>query len=487
MLWNCEDIQVIADLSLGIINFNRAKIILGVTKKTLKRRIKTYKLFGKDGFIHGNSKKEPVNKIDFAKIFAFIDKYELHNCNFTELSRLLSHYNIITITPSCLRKRFLDLGLLSPKCTKVVKKRLKKHLDKKLEDTGALSIDEGDTLDALRNEELQGSFYFTKSRSKYMGERIEMDACEYSWFIGSSLKYSLHVAIDDATGAVVGLHLDDEETLNGYYHITRQMLEKHGIPVNIRSDKRTVFIYNNKNSKKKKEKNSEDTFTQFAYACKQLGVNLSCCSDPLYKPRVERMNQTIKGILPARLITKGITNIEDANRYLEEEFIPYINNEFARFHFIDNNIKKKVPSAFCNIEKEDIEKTLVVIEQRKINKGHSISYKSSYYKLLDKSGRTIALPPGSSVSIIKTIDDKHLYATDKLNVCFALEKIEERYIYSKDVDPESLKPVKRKKNTYIPDKTHPWSWKKQQEFRAHDKLMKSLGTYYKSPHESVYI
>ena len=89
MLWNCEDIQVIADLSLGIINFNRAKIILGVTKKTLKRRIKTYKLFGKDGFIHGNSKKEPVNKIDFAKIFAFIDKYELHNCNFTELSRLL--------------------------------------------------------------------------------------------------------------------------------------------------------------------------------------------------------------------------------------------------------------------------------------------------------------------------------------------------------------------------------------------------------------
>lgn len=136
---------------------------------------------------------------------------------------------------------------------KSCKKRLKKHLDKKLEDTGALSIDEGDTLDALRNEELQGSFYFTKSRSKYMGERIEMDACEYSWFIGSSLKYSLHVAIDDATGAVVGLHLDDEETLNGYYHITRQMLEKHGIPVNIRSDKRTVFIYNNKNSKKKKK------------------------------------------------------------------------------------------------------------------------------------------------------------------------------------------------------------------------------------------
>lgn len=486
MIWNRENIQVIVDLYLGKININRAKIILGVSKKTIKRRLETYKVYGESGFIHGNSNKEPVNKIDFAKIFAFVNKYELHNCNFSELSRLLRDYDVINISPSCLRTRFYNVGLLSPKCTKSIKRRLKKQLDAKLEEQGALSLDERDTLDALRNEELCGSFYFSKSRSKYMGERIEIDACEFSWFIGSSIKYHLHVAVDDATGIPVGLYLDNEETLNGYYHITKQMLENYGVPVNIRTDKRTVFIYNKKKNNLEQKHNNEDTFTQYAYACKQLGINLGCCSDPLYKPRVERMNQTIKGILPARLITEGITNIKDANKYIEEKFIPYLIKEFGRSEYIENNTKKKVPSAFVKIEKEDIEKTLVVIESRKINNGHSISYKGDYYKLLDKNCRTIALPPGSSVSMIKTIDGKSLYATDRLNVCYFLEIVKERHVYSKSIDSDDLKPNPKEKNKYIPNKTHPWSWIRQKEFRTNDKLMKSLEPIYRSPHEAVY-
>jgi hypothetical protein len=198
------------------------------------------------------------------------------------------------------------------------------------------------------------------------------------------------------------------------------------------------------------------------------------------------MNQTIKGILPARLITEGITNIQDANKYIEEKFIPYLIKEFGRLEYIENNTKKKVPSAFVEIDKEDIEKTLVVIESRKINNGHSISYKSNYYKLLDKNSRTIALPPGSSVSVIKTIDGRNLYATDRLNVCYALEMVKERHIYSKSIDSDELKPKKREKNKYIPDKTHPWSCIRQKEFRENDKLMKSLEPIYRSPHEAVY-
>jgi hypothetical protein len=49
-------------------------------------------------------------------------------------------------------------------------------------------VDEGDTLDALRNEALSGNFHFSKSRSKYIGERIEMDSCEHQWFLQLSVK-----------------------------------------------------------------------------------------------------------------------------------------------------------------------------------------------------------------------------------------------------------------------------------------------------------
>ena len=51
-----------------------------------------------------------------------------------------------------------------------------------------------------------------------------------------------------------------------------------------------------------KRKNSpsidEDTYTQFAYACKQLGVELGSSSVPQAKGRVERLNQTLQSRLP---------------------------------------------------------------------------------------------------------------------------------------------------------------------------------------------
>ena len=72
-------------------------------------------------------------------------------------------------------------------------------------------------------------------------------------------------AIDDATGQVVGLYFDKQETLNDYYNITHQILSKYGIPYLIKTDKRTVFEY----KKKASSKVEEDTFTQYAYACKQ--------------------------------------------------------------------------------------------------------------------------------------------------------------------------------------------------------------------------
>ena len=58
-------------------------------------------------------------------------------------------------------------------------------------------------------------------RCQYFGEELQMDACIHLWF--GKTKTTLHAAIDDATGQVVGLYFDKEETLNGYYNITPLM------------------------------------------------------------------------------------------------------------------------------------------------------------------------------------------------------------------------------------------------------------------------
>lgn len=51
-------------------------------------------------------------------------------------------------------------------------------------------------------------------------------------------------------------------------------LTAYGIPYKFFTDRRTVFTYKKKNS----PSIDEDTYTQFAYACKQLGVELEASS-----------------------------------------------------------------------------------------------------------------------------------------------------------------------------------------------------------------
>ncbi|MFR7571704.1 MAG: hypothetical protein ACLUVM_02735 [Blautia faecis] len=51
------------------------------------------------------------------------------------------------------------------------------------------------------------------------------------------------------------------------YHVFHQILTTYGIPYKFFTDRRTVFTYKKKNS----PSIDEDTYTQFAYACKTAG------------------------------------------------------------------------------------------------------------------------------------------------------------------------------------------------------------------------
>ena len=117
---------------------------------------------------------------------------------------------------------------------------------------------------------------------------IQMDASLEVWF-GSKKSY-LHLAVDDASGSLVGAYFDRQETLQGYYHVFYQILTNYGIPHLFYTDRRTVFDYKSKKSLSIEE----DTFTQFGYACQRLGVNIETTSIPQAKGRVERMFQTLQ-------------------------------------------------------------------------------------------------------------------------------------------------------------------------------------------------
>lgn len=60
-------------------------------------------------------------------------------------------------------------------------------------------------------------FHSRRPRRAYFGELEQMDVSPYEWF--GAEKTALHIAVDDATGAITGARFDSQETLKGYYGV----------------------------------------------------------------------------------------------------------------------------------------------------------------------------------------------------------------------------------------------------------------------------
>lgn len=223
---------------------------------------------------------------------------------------------------------------------------------------------------------------------------------------------------------------------------------KYGIPYLIKTDRRTVFEYKRKSA----PLDEDDTFTQYSYACSQLGIQIESCSTPEFKARVERSFGTLQSRLPIELRLASVTTIEKANEYLKQ-YIEKFNKQFA---LCINNTK----SVFDNqVEEARINLILSVLSQRVVNSGHSIKYKNRTYKLLDKNGNEIFYGKGTKCLVIETFNNQLYVSID--NEIYALEEILERYERSSNFDEtEEIKPIKRK----IPNMKHVWRRKSFEQF-----------------------
>ena len=202
----------------------------------------------------------------------------------------------------------------------------------------------------------------------YAGENIELDASEFIFF--GNVKTHLHLSIDTSTNPCTGAYLDYQETLNGYYHVTYQILTKYGIPMKFTTDGRTIFEY----MSKKMKSDEKAYFTQFKHACDTLGIELKVTSKSQKKPRVEKYNQTFKDRLSHELHYKNITTVQEANEYLINTFISEFNKLFAT-EITNRN------SVFEKLSKQDINNLnyiLAILSIRKFNSGNSINYKGKH-------------------------------------------------------------------------------------------------------------
>lgn len=431
-----EVIKSLADHPDG--NKQRAAVILGCTTRHINRMLKGYQECGKAFFVHGNKGRKPATTIPAETRATIIDLYrnKYYDANFTHFAEMLEAYEGISVSASCVANILEAEYILSPKVTREKKKRIRKELEemKRVAKTQKEAAVIQTNLVSVENA------HSRRPRCAYFGELQQMDASSYVWF--GNEKATLHVAVDDATGMITGAWFDKEETLDGYYHVLYQILKNHGIPCKFLTDKRTVFIYKKKNSPSV----SEDTYTQFAYACKQLGIEIETSSIPQAKGRVERLNQTLQSRLPVELRLAGITTMEAANEFLDS----YIKKFNAKFALPSDSIK----SVFeVQPTEEKINLTLAVLMERTVDCGHCIQLAKHYYRMLDSRGLQVHFRKGTKAMTIKAFDGSMYCCVNDKDI-YILDEIPVREKKSKELDHDYEEPKPKKR--YIPPMNHPW-------------------------------
>lgn len=421
-------------------NKNRAAVELGCTRRTIDRLIRSYRQNGKAAFSHGNKGRSPAHTIhpDVKQQIYLLYENKYFDSNFRHFTQLLEEYENIHISEGTVRTVLLEKDILSPKAHRSTKKAYKEKLRARKQD----AKNKKEKTDIEEKIRLVDDPHPRRPRCQYAGEMIQMDASVHLWF-GDS-KTTLHAAIDDATGTIVGAYFDAQETLDGYYHVFEQILKNYGIPYLFYTDRRTIFEYKQKNSPSLEN----DTFTQFGYACKQLGVDIKTTSIPQAKGRIERLFGTLQSRLPIELRMAGIKTTEQANEFLRS-YLKKFNAQFALDMHCIRSVFEEQP------DNEKIDQILAVIAPRKIDAGHCIKFKNKYYKLLDAQGMRTDFYKGTDALVIRTLSGK-LYANVADNIYF-LEEVPTHETASRYFDTkQKQEQIGQKKPRYIPDMDHPW-------------------------------
>lgn len=434
--------EVIKKLSKGETTMRRAKLVLSLSERQIYRLKKKYKEKNKEGFIHGNRGRQPVNKKPKSLSEDIVQYYETEyqDFNFRHFKKMLKKEKRLEVSDSFIYQVLTKQnGILSPKARKKTKKAKKMEgLRKKRENKNkSMKKLEQEAASIIALEDAHPRV----PRAKYFGERIELDASSYRFF--GNITSNLHLSIDGCTNHCTGAYLDYQETLNGYYHVTNQLITKYGCPLKFVTDGRTIFDYKSKKMKREEK----DYFTQFKRACDELGIEIVVTSVSQKKPRVERYHQVFQDRLTNELKHLNIQTIEEANEYLVNVFIDEFNEEFSSLGDLDiESVMEKGTS------QEQLNLILSIVAIRTFDNGSSIRYKNKIYLPYDEDDKLICFRKGTKCTVIETYDDRLCVQVSRM--IYALKELDKYEACCEELGEQKV--VEQKEKIPVPSPSSKW-------------------------------
>jgi transposase len=166
-----------------------------------------------------------------------------------------------------------------------------------------------------------------RERRECFGQMVQLDGSHHDWFEGRRDKAVLMVMVDDATNRT-GARFSEEETTRAAYEVFDGWVRKNGLPGSLYVDRDSIYRCE-RVATVAEQLTGQEPLTQFGRAMEQLGVEVILAHSPQAKGRVERRNGLLQDRLVKELRLAGISDLDTANEFLAQKFLPALNQRFT--------------------------------------------------------------------------------------------------------------------------------------------------------------
>ncbi len=237
-----------------------------------------------------------------------------------------------------------------------------------------------------------------RPRRSRRGELVQWDTSEHDWLEGRGERLYLIAMIDDATSRLWARFVRHDSTEENM-ELLWSYLEKFGRPMAFYTDKASLF---QTAGKRKRDEPGVDQDavemppTQIGRALRELGISWIAAHSPQAKGRVERNFGTAQDRLVKGMRVAGVKSIEQANRYLEEDYLVWWERELT----VE---PANADDAHHRLEKShNLAASLSHVETRQVRNDYTLRFEGQLYQI--ERPAMVGRLRGAEVRVEKRLD-----------------------------------------------------------------------------------
>ena len=208
----------------------------------------------------------------------------------------------------------------------------------------------------------RGAHRRKRERKPCAGMMLHQDGSRHAWLEGQPM-LDLIVTMDDATSTIYSAFLVEEEGTASSFRGLLETFSSQGLPSSLSTDRGSHYFH----TAAAGGKVDPSRLSQVGRALQRLGVEHIPAYSPEARGRSERMFSTLQQRLTREFALAGIADMDAANRFIAEVYLPAHNARFARPPAV-------AESAFVGADPAQLAEILCIEEDRVVGRDNTVVF-----------------------------------------------------------------------------------------------------------------